>query len=271
MLSLDITRGKTSVWYTIGFSPIALLTMLCVILGTIFFIYSFMPFIGHLIKKKKSSLYQETTIIVLPKFMHRIRSNAKSTILLILLSAGTLSIFGATILSTWYPIEALERIIPADIEFRVESSEQVEQTISTLNQTIGMENYKAHVTHILKTTVISQQLPYEYNISVDKGRTPGFECISEADYISLMDVQDKQVSLNPLSDTEAILIKYRPDIENTDVGMTYTLSLSDEKSANVVVRETTLQNPIGFSNSVGTLVFLLRKNIRKLPDLHVLQ
>lgn len=45
-LAIDITRGTKSFWKTIGFSPIALLTMLSVILGTIFFIHSFyhMPF-----------------------------------------------------------------------------------------------------------------------------------------------------------------------------------------------------------------------------------
>lgn len=40
-LALDMMRGRKSVWYTIGFSPIALLTMLLVVAGTIFFIYSF--------------------------------------------------------------------------------------------------------------------------------------------------------------------------------------------------------------------------------------
>lgn len=34
-LSLDIMRGKQSLWNTIGFSPIAMLTLLCVVAGTI--------------------------------------------------------------------------------------------------------------------------------------------------------------------------------------------------------------------------------------------
>ena len=49
--------------------------------------------------RKKSRLYHENTIIVVPKFMHRIRSNAKSLILLILLTAETLAVFGSTVLS----------------------------------------------------------------------------------------------------------------------------------------------------------------------------
>lgn len=90
-LALDIMRGKQSLWNTIGFSPIAMLTLLCVVAGTILFMYSFLPYVCQKIRQKKSRLYHENTIIVVPKFMHRIRSNAKSLILLILLTAGTLS------------------------------------------------------------------------------------------------------------------------------------------------------------------------------------
>ena len=119
LLALDMVRGAQSVWTTIGFSPIALLTLVLVVVGTILFIYSFVPFACQCIKKRHKALYQENTIIVVPKFMHRIRSNAKSLILLILLTAGTLSVFGATTLSVWYPYRAVNRIVPSAIEYRV--------------------------------------------------------------------------------------------------------------------------------------------------------
>lgn len=61
--------------------------------------------------------------------MHRIRSNAKSLILLILLSAGTLAILGATVLSVWYPLEALERIIPSAMEFRITDDEEKQRSL----------------------------------------------------------------------------------------------------------------------------------------------
>ena len=44
-LALDIMRGKQSLWNTIGFSPIAMLTLLCVVAGTILFMYSFLPYV----------------------------------------------------------------------------------------------------------------------------------------------------------------------------------------------------------------------------------
>lgn len=107
-LAMDIRRGKASVWNTIGFSPIALLTMASVVVGTVLFIYSFLPFVCQRVRRQKQMLYQENTIIVVPKFMKHIRSSAKSLILLILLSAGTIAVFGATVLSIWYPYQTFQ-------------------------------------------------------------------------------------------------------------------------------------------------------------------
>lgn len=255
ILALDITRGKSSVWNTIGFSPIALLTMVCVVTGTAMFIYSFLPYICQRYKKNKRALYRENTIIVVPKFMHRIRSNAKSLILLILLSAMTLTILGATILSTWYPLQALERIIPSAIEYRVTDDTQREASLQALNDAIGENQYYDYETTIIKVTATSETLPYEYSISADKGRTPGFECISETDYAALMQLQEKENTLPELGNSsDSILIKYRPDDAKSDLGAVYTLELGNGETASVTVMDTSLQNPIGFANSVGTLI-----------------
>ena len=132
ILALDMVRGAQSVWTTIGFYPIALLTLVLVVVGTVLSIYSFAPFICQCIKNRHSVLYRENTIIVIPKFMHRIRSNAKSLILLVLLAAGTLAVFGATTLSVWYPYRAVERIIPSAIEYRIEDEQQSKDALEAL-------------------------------------------------------------------------------------------------------------------------------------------
>lgn len=261
-LALDIRRGKASLWNVMGFSPIALLTMLSVVMGTTFFIYSFLPFACQQMKKNKKKLYSKNTIIILPKFMQRIRSNGKSLILLILLTAGTLAILGSTILSVWYPIAALERVIPSDIEFHVENEFQANKALQIMDKTVGNLKYKSYKTHILKTTATGKKLPYEYNMGTGKGRKPGFECISEKDYLALMDIQDKHIKFGDLSDSQCILVKYRPDNDNIDIGSTYTLSIGKGERRDVTVKQTTLQNPIGFSNSVGTLI--ISDNLYKL-------
>ena len=186
--------------------------------------------------------------------MHRIRSNAKSLILLILLSAGTLAILGATVLSVWYPLEALERIIPSAMEFLITDDEEKQRSLDALDQAIGNEAYQSHETTLLKVTATSENLPVEYDISAEKGRIPGFECMSQSDYFSVMQLQGKELPFQELADDECILIKYRPDTEQADIGAKYTLTVAGNDVSTVTVRETSLQNALSFGNSVGTLV-----------------
>lgn len=253
-LSLDIIRLNHSLWYRIGFSPIALLTMLLVVCGTILCVYSFIPLAFNYIKKRGRLFLKDTTLIVVPKFIQRIRLNAKSMILLILLSAGTLAILGTTVLSLWYPIEATKRIIPSAIEFRVESEEQTSKVVAALSKGIGDNAFKTYETTVIRVTATADMLPYEYAVSEDKGRIPSLECISASDYIGLLHLQGKSTQALTLKDNESILIKYRVDIENADIGEVYSLNSTDGKAADVTVIATSLDNPIGFANSVGTLV-----------------
>ncbi len=251
---LDMVRGAQSVWTTIGFYPIALLTLVLVVVGTVLSIYSFAPFICQCIKNRHSVLYRENTIIVIPKFMHRIRSNAKSLILLVLLAAGTLAVFGATTLSVWYPYRAVERIIPSAIEYRIEDEQQSKDALEALAKAPNGQECQVQETTLLKTTAISDHLPDEYNISGEEIRTPGFECMSLTDYRALLSSQGKESTMSELNDTECVLVKYRPDPENTDVGAVYRLNIGNGGTTDVTVVQTTLNNPIGFANSVATLL-----------------
>lgn len=253
-LSLNIIRLNHSLWYRVGFSPIALLTILLVVCGTILFVYSFIPLVFNYIKKTGTFFLKDTTLIVVPKFIQRIRLNAKSMILLILLSAGTLAILGATVLSLWYPIEATKRIIPFAIEFRVENEEQTRNVVAALSKNISDNPFQIYETTVIRVTATSEMLPAEYSISEDKGRTPSLECISEGDYMGLLNLQGKKTQAPTLKENESILIKYRADSENADIGAIYSLNFEDGKATDVTVIATSLDNPIGFANSVGTLV-----------------
>jgi len=249
-LALDITRGKESLWITIGFSPIALLTMISVVIGTIFFIHSFLPFVIRKLEKRKKWFYKELNIIILPNFIYKIRSKAKTLILLTLLASGTLAIFGSTVLSIYYPVAATERIIPSAIEFPVEDEQVADKAIEIVKDTVNEENIKYTETTIIQGTSSSEKLPYEYNSK----EVPGFDLISESDYKELMDIQGKDVEFNNLTYNESILVKYRPEKENPDKGNMYTLTLASGNSLDITVKDTTLLNPIGFANSVGTLI-----------------
>ncbi|MCC0655031.1 MULTISPECIES: ABC transporter permease [unclassified Clostridioides] len=254
VLAFDMTRGKDSVWYSIGFSPIAILTLLCVVVGTVFFINSFLPYIIRILKTKKNHFYREIQIITIPKFIYSIRSNAKTLILLTLLSAGTLCIFASTVLSIYYPVVAVSRIVPSAIEFKLEEKSNVDKIINAVRDYELIENLKYRETNIIKVNSSSKNLPIEYSIGKDKGRISGFDCISESDYIELIKQQGKTFDLKPLNYNESVLVKYRPSEENVDKGKILNLDLYSDKKVDVVIKDTTLDNPISFSNSIGTLI-----------------
>ncbi|WHY26963.1 FtsX-like permease family protein [Bacillus wiedmannii] len=249
-LAIDITRGTNSLWKTIGFSPIALLTMFSVILGTIFFIHSFLPYAIQKLKKNKIWFYKESNIIVIPNFIFKIRSKAKTLILLTLLTAGTLAIFSSTLLTLYYPVAATERIVPSAIEFPLEDKEVANKALQTVQNTVGKENTRYTETTIINGKSNSDNLPKEYSIKTEHG----FDLISESDYRELIHVQDKNVEFNHLAKNESILVKYRPEKENLNKGKIYTLNLTSTTNIDVKVKDTTLLNPIGFANSVGTLI-----------------
>lgn len=248
--ALDITRGKESFWVTLGFGPMAMITLLSVVLGTIFFIHSFIPYAILKFKKKKEYFYQETNIITIPKFIYRIRSNAKTLILVTLLSAATLSILGSTILSMYYPVAGLSRVIPAAIEFPIKSTNQEQKVIDIVEKTVGEKNADYKKTSLIQVTSSTDTLPFEYSAK----QQHSFDLISKSDYMNLIQLQGKKVSIKNLSGNDCILVKYKYDKKDMDVGKVYTLNLANDKTIDVNVAETTLINPIGFANSMGTLV-----------------
>lgn len=91
-------------------------------------------------------------------------------------------------------------------------------------------------------------------LSGEEVRTPGFECMSLTDYNALLNSQGKESSISELGDAECVLVKYRPDPENSDIGAVYHLNIGDGTKTDVTVVQTTLDNPIGFANSVATLL-----------------
>lgn len=281
LLALDIRRGQGSFWYTIGFSPIALLDLCLVSVGTIFFIRSFLPWVWKRAKLRKHSFYRPVQIVNIPSLIYRVRSNTKTFIMLTFLMAGTLTITGALALTLYYPISAVSRIIPSEIEFRTENTAQVDMATRIVNENANSATLMNTI--LINVTSPSENLPYEYNVGSQKGdaehekilRTPAFECMSETDYVTLLNQQgrgDEADGLLPLHQNECILVKYEPNQDgSTENGNIYVLVA--DMSISLTVKNTTLLNPIGFANSLATLIVtddvyneLLRSD---LPTTHV--
>ncbi|HBF4993631.1 TPA: ABC transporter permease [Clostridioides difficile] len=270
-LSLDILRGAKSVWISIGFYQMGLITMIIIVIGTVLFINSFLPYIMQKSKKNKRAFYTGTKIITIPNFIYRIRSNSKTLIMLTLLSATTLTVSSVMSLSLYYPIASVSRIAPSEIEFRVEKNKQIEDVKQIVSQyTSNTDDIIFTQTNIYKVKSSSKDLPFEYEIGTSKNnlsnsssskevisRESGFECISFSDYYTLLKAQNRTKllkQLTPLRDNECILMKYQPNNDGySENGTIYPL-LVNGKETPVAVRETSLNNAISFANSVGTLI-----------------
>lgn len=263
-IALDILRGEKSVWFSVGFYAVGMLTFTLILFGTVLFIASFLPYAVQTGKKNKRKFYTETRIIASPGFIYRMRSNSKTLIMLTLLSAATLTVSSVMALSLYYPIAAISRIAPSEIECRIEKESDLPAIMEIVNNYSSGDNITFLQTDIYKVTSTAGQLPMEYSVGTSKGnadnekilRNAGFECISYSDYTAILKAQGRQKALEQftmLNNNECIFVRYQPASGKDETGSTYPLLINNTEIP-VTVTMTTLDNPISFANSIGTLI-----------------
>ncbi len=263
-IALDILRGEKSVWFSVGFYAVGMLTFTLILLGTVLFIASFLPYAVQTGKKNKKKFYTETRIITSPGFIYRMRSNSKTLIMLTLLSAATLTVSSVMALTLYYPIAAISRIAPSEIECRIEKESDLSAIMEIVNNYSSGDDITFLQTDIYKVTSTAGQLPMEYSVGTSKGdadnekilRNAGFECISYSDYTAILKAQGRQKALEQftaLNNNECIFVRYQPASGKDETGSTYPLLINNTEIP-VTVTMTTLDNPISFANSVGTLI-----------------
>ncbi len=263
-IALDILRGEKSVWFSVGFYAVGMLTFTLILFGTVLFIASFLPYAVQIGKKNKKKFYTETRIITSPGFIYRMRSNSKTLIMLTLLSAATLTVSSVMALTLYYPIAAVSRIAPSEIECRIEKESDLSAIMEIVNNYSSGDDITFLQTDIYKVTSTAGQLPMEYSVGTSKGdadnekilRNAGFECISYSDYTAILKAQGRQKALEQftaLNNNECIFVRYQPASGKDETGSTYPLLINNTEIP-VTVTMTTLDNPISFANSVGTLI-----------------
>ncbi|NBJ02802.1 ABC transporter permease [Lachnospiraceae bacterium] len=263
-IALDILRGDKSVWFSVGFYAVGMLTFTLILFGTVLFIASFLPYAVQAGKKNKKKFYTETRIITSPGFIYRMRSNSKTLIMLTLLSAATLTVSSVMALTLYYPIAAISRIAPSEIECRIEKENDLSAIMEIVNNDSSGDDITFLQTDIYKVTSTARQLPMEYSVGTSKGdadnekilRNAGFECISYSDYTAILKAQGRQKTLEQftaLNNNECIFVRYQPASGKDETGSTYPLLINNTEIP-VTVTMTTLDNPISFANSVGTLI-----------------
>ena len=263
-IALDILRGEKSVWFSVGFYAVGMLTFTLILFGTVLFIASFLPYAVQTGKKNKKKFYTETRIITSPGFIYRMRSNSKTLIMLSLLSAATLTVSSVMALSLYYPIAAVSRIAPSEIECRIEKESDLSAIMEIVNSYSSGDDITFLQTDIYKVTSTAGQLPMEYSVGTSKGdadnekilRNAGFECISYSDYTAILKAQGRQKALEQftaLNNNECVFVRYQPASGKDETGSTYPLLINNTEIP-VTVTMTTLDNPFSFANSVGTLI-----------------
>ena len=275
-IALDILRGEKSVWFSVGFYAVGMLTFALILFGTVLFIASFLPYAVQTGKKNKKKFYTETRIITSPGFIYRMRSNSKTLIMLTLLSAATLTVSSIMALTLYYPIAAISRIAPSEIECRIEKESDLSAIMEIVNNYSSGDDITFLQTDIYKVTSTAGQLPMEYSVGTSKGdadnekilRNAGFECISYSDYTAILKAQGRQKALEQftaLNNNECIFVRYQPASGKDETGSTYPLLINNTEIP-VTVTMTTLDNPISFANSVGTLI--VSDNLYKIISEH---
>ena len=263
-IALDILRGEKSVWFSVGFYAVGMLTFTLILFGTVLFITSFLPYAVQTGKKNKKKFYTETRIITSPGFIYRMRSNSKTLIMLTLLSAATLTVSSVMALTLYYPVAAISRIAPSEIECRIDKESDLSAIMEIVNNYSSGDDITFLQTDIYKVTSTAGQLPMEYSVGTSKGdadnekilRNAGFECISYSDYTAILKAQGRQKALEQftaLNNNECIFVRYQPASGKDETGSTYPLLINNTEMP-VTVTMTTLDNPISFANSVGTLI-----------------
>ncbi len=263
-IALDILRGEKSIWFSAGFYAVGMFTFTLILFGTVLFIASFLPYAVQTGKKNKKKFYTETRIITSPGFIYRMRSNSKTLIMLTLLSAATLTVSSVMALTLYYPIAAISRIAPSEIECHIENESDLSAIMEIVNKYSSGDDITFLQTNIYKVTSTARQLPMEYSAGTFKGdagnekilRNAGFECISYSDYTAILKAQGRQKALEQftaLNNNECIFVRYQPASGKDETGSTYPLLINNTEIP-VTVTMTTLDNPISFANSVGTLI-----------------
>lgn len=264
-LALNIFKGAKSLWATVGFYQVGMLTALLVIAGTALLISAFLPYALHRSKANKRTFYTEIRLITTSNFIYRIRSNAKTLIMLALLSSAALSISSAMALTLYYPIAAVSRIAPSEIEFRLESAGQEEAAKEIVRKYAADDAVTFTRTDIYKVTSSAAKLPVEYSAGTSKGdaenekilREAGFDCISYSSCVSLFQAQRRYEAAAALpvpGNKECILVKYQPNSDkSSEKGDVYPLLIGGAYLPLTVI-ETTLNTPLSFANSICTLI-----------------
>ncbi|EJG7449974.1 ABC transporter permease [Listeria monocytogenes] len=241
--------SKGSIWAQLGFSIGALVILASVIIGTALFITFFLPYLLTKLRNNKRIFYKGSNIISTSQLAFRISSNAKTLIIISILSATTLSAIG-TISSVYYQANtSASTSAPSSFEYEIpKDSETNNKIIKTAESDPDHPvEFKQKSTYYIVKAEGARPDFVEYDIN------EGFPVISESDYNSLVKNQGTPEKTANLKENEAqmvLTITYDEDAQKEMIGEKFTLNSPDKP--NIKIKSVVQNSPI--STIPGLLV-----------------
>lgn len=243
ILCIDTIRSKDSIWIQIGVNPVLLITGLLLLIGTILFIRYSLIYYFNYASNKSSIAYTPVGNIILPKYVHRLSTKNKLIITITFLVTLTTLFMGMMTITLYYPIKAVDRLVPSAIEYtKSENDDEMNARAMSL-----AEKYGANINEIRIIKVYpDKKIPI-----TESGQSVNYlDVISQKDYLSILASQGKKVNEFSFGGTneEAVLSNYYPT--DKPIGMHFHLA----DNIDVEIKKVTLHNPFSFYQSVSTLI-----------------
>lgn len=251
-------EAKNSVWAKLGFSVGALVILTTVIVGTALFITFFLPYLLTKLRNNKRIFYKGSNIISTSQLNFRISSNAKTLIVISILSATTLSAIG-TISSIYYQANtSASTTAPSSFEYVIPENAETNDKILNV-----LENDSDHpVEYAQKSTYYIVKADGERPDFVEYDINDGFPVISESNYNELVKKQGNTEKTAKLKDNEAqmvLSITYDEKARNKMIGEKYTLATPEKTS--VEIKKVVQDSPLG---TVQGLLVLPDKQVEQI-------
>ncbi|MBC1515543.1 ABC transporter permease [Listeria immobilis] len=250
--------AKGSIWIKLGLPIGALIILGSVIVGTALFITFFLPYLLTKLRNNKKLFYKGSNIISTSQLTFRISSNAKTLIVISILSATTLSVIG-TISSIYYQANSsASTTAPSSFEYIIPKDTSTNKKII---QTAGSDSdhpieSKQQSTYYIVPAKETNPDFIEYSVN------KGFPVISESDYNALVKNQGNNENAVQLKENQAqMVLSFMYDDRSKEEMIGEKYHLIAPGSPTVQIKSVVQDSPLG---TVPGLLVLADSQVEKI-------
>lgn len=187
ILVLNTAKQSQSLWSKIGFAPLALITLVLVILGTFLIIKSTLAYFINRKINNHHQLYRPTNNIFLPESLFKLKTKSNLLIVLSLVISAIIALTGSFFLLINYQTASLIKTVPSAIEIDQKLSPyQTSQVKQIARQYNG--KYKA-----IEVASATSNRPIQLSKTTT---TKKCKIISESNFMELLQQQNNKLRNN---------------------------------------------------------------------------